>query len=88
MERCTPRASAVERVGTAAPSTASRFALNEVLRSATLREAALFRSVSRDHACLHLRLVHQINLAELAAREGSLIVATIELANVKALFQE
>jgi uncharacterized glyoxalase superfamily protein PhnB len=47
-----------------------------------------FYSVSRDRACLHLRLVHQANFIELAAREDSLILATIEVANVKALFQE
>jgi uncharacterized glyoxalase superfamily protein PhnB len=35
-----------------------------------------------------LRFVHQTNFAELATREGSLILATIEVANVKALFQE
>jgi catechol 2,3-dioxygenase-like lactoylglutathione lyase family enzyme len=47
-----------------------------------------YGSVSRDRACLHLRFVHQANFADLAAREGSLILATIEVANVKALFQE
>jgi catechol 2,3-dioxygenase-like lactoylglutathione lyase family enzyme len=47
-----------------------------------------YGSVSRDRACLHLRFVHQTNFAELAAREDSLILATIEVANVKALFQE
>jgi len=47
-----------------------------------------YGSVSRDRACLHLRFVHQTNFAELAAREASLILATIEVANVKALFQE
>lgn len=47
-----------------------------------------YGSVSRDGACLHLRFVHQPNFAELAAREGSLILATIEVANVKALFHE
>jgi catechol 2,3-dioxygenase-like lactoylglutathione lyase family enzyme len=47
-----------------------------------------YGSVSRDRACLHLRFVHQTNFAELAAREPSLILATIEVANVKALFQE
>lgn len=47
-----------------------------------------YGSVSRDRACLHLRFVHQTNFTELAAREGSLILATIEVANVKALFQE
>lgn len=47
-----------------------------------------YGSMSRDRACLHLRFVHQTNFAELAAREGSLILAAIEVANVKALFQE
>jgi uncharacterized glyoxalase superfamily protein PhnB len=47
-----------------------------------------YGSVSRDGACLHLRFVHDTNFAELAARETSLILATIEVANVKALFQE
>jgi catechol 2,3-dioxygenase-like lactoylglutathione lyase family enzyme len=47
-----------------------------------------YGSVSRDGACLHLRFVHQTNFTELAAREGSLILATIEVANVKALFEE
>ena len=47
-----------------------------------------YGSVSRDRACLHLRFVHQTNFGELAAREESLIVATIEVAQVKALFHE
>jgi uncharacterized glyoxalase superfamily protein PhnB len=47
-----------------------------------------YGSVSRDSACLHLRFVHATNFAELAAREGSLILAVIEVANVEALFQE
>lgn len=47
-----------------------------------------YGSVSRDRARLHLRFVHQTNFAELAAREASLILATIEVANVKVLFQE
>lgn len=47
-----------------------------------------YGSVSRDRACLHLRFVHQTNFSELAAREGGLILATIEVANVKALFHE
>ena len=47
-----------------------------------------YGSVSRDGACLHLRFVHQPNFAELAAREPSLILATIEVADVKALFEE
>jgi catechol 2,3-dioxygenase-like lactoylglutathione lyase family enzyme len=47
-----------------------------------------YGSVSRDRACLHLRFVRRPNFPELAAREASLILATIEVANVKALFQE
>ena len=47
-----------------------------------------YGSVSRDRACLHLRFVHQTNFSELAAREDSLILATIEVADVKALFHE
>lgn len=47
-----------------------------------------YGSVSRDRACLHLRFVHEPNFAALAAREGSLILATIEVRNVKALFEE
>ncbi|MBC9031290.1 VOC family protein [Sphingomonas sp. JC676] len=49
---------------------------------------AFYGSVSRDAACLHLRFVGQPNFTELAAREGSLILATIETGNVKALFEE
>ena len=44
--------------------------------------------MSRDRACLHLRFIHETTFAELAAREESLILSTIEVANVKALFQE
>ncbi|HEU4893767.1 MAG TPA: glyoxalase superfamily protein [Vicinamibacterales bacterium] len=47
-----------------------------------------YGSVSRDRACLHLRFVHRTNFSELAAREDALILATIEVANVKALFHE
>lgn len=47
-----------------------------------------YGSVSRDQACLHLRFVHEPNFAALAAREGSLILAGIEVRNVKALFEE
>lgn len=46
-----------------------------------------YASVSRDRVCLHLRLVHQPNFAQLAASERSLILATIEVTNVKALFE-
>jgi catechol 2,3-dioxygenase-like lactoylglutathione lyase family enzyme len=47
-----------------------------------------YGSVSRDDARLHLRFVHQTNFSELAAREGELILALIEVGDVKALFQE
>src|SRR5579862_4996436 len=47
-----------------------------------------YGSVSRDGVCLHLRCVHQPNFAELAAREVSLILATIEVSDVQGLFEE
>lgn len=47
-----------------------------------------YGSVSRGDACLHLRFVHRPNFTELAAREVSLILATIEVSDVRALFEE
>lgn len=47
-----------------------------------------YGSVSRDGVCLHLRLVDRPNFAELADRQVSLILATIEVTDVKALFDE
>lgn len=47
-----------------------------------------YGSVSRGDACLHLRFVHEPNFAQLAAREVSLILATIEVSDVHALFEE
>jgi uncharacterized glyoxalase superfamily protein PhnB len=49
---------------------------------------AFYGSVSRDNACLHLRFVHAPNFAALATEEGGLIVATIQVTNVKALYAE
>lgn len=49
---------------------------------------AFYGAVSRDGVSLHLRHVAAPNFAELAAREPFLILATIEVANVKALFAE
>lgn len=46
-----------------------------------------YGSVSRDRSCLHLRFVHEPNFAALAAREKSLILATIEVRHVKMLFE-
>jgi len=51
-------------------------------------EPPFYGSVSRGQACLHLRFVHAPNFAELAAREVSLILATIEVSDVRALFEE
>jgi uncharacterized glyoxalase superfamily protein PhnB len=47
-----------------------------------------YGSVSRDGVRLHLRFVHQPNFAELAAREVSLILATVEVSDVQRLFEE
>ena len=47
-----------------------------------------YGSVSRDGVCLHLRLVCQPNFAELAEREASLILATIEVSDVRSFFAE
>jgi uncharacterized glyoxalase superfamily protein PhnB len=47
-----------------------------------------YGSVSRGDVCLHLRCVHQPTFAELAAGEHSLILATIEVSDVHALFTE
>ncbi|HLV86955.1 MAG TPA: VOC family protein [Candidatus Sulfotelmatobacter sp.] len=47
-----------------------------------------YGAVSRDGVCLHLRLVHQPFFAQAAAREKSLILASIEVANVQGLFDE
>lgn len=47
-----------------------------------------YGAVSRDRARLHLRFVERPNFQELAAREESLILATIEVGDVAALFQE
>ncbi len=51
-------------------------------------EPPFYGSVSRDGFCLHLRFVHQPNFTELAAREVSLILATLEVSDVRALFAE
>lgn len=51
-------------------------------------EPPFYGSVSRGGVCLHLRFVHQPNFMELAAREVSLILATVEVSDVQALFEE
>ncbi len=47
-----------------------------------------YASVSRDGACLHLRFVHEPVFHLAAAREESLICASIETDDVQALFEE
>lgn len=51
-------------------------------------EPPFYGAVSRDGVQLHLRYVSQPNFAELAARQESLILATITVSNVRALFEE
>jgi uncharacterized glyoxalase superfamily protein PhnB len=47
-----------------------------------------YGSVSRDGVRLHLRFVHQPNFVELAAREVSLVLATVEVSDVQGLFED
>jgi catechol 2,3-dioxygenase-like lactoylglutathione lyase family enzyme len=47
-----------------------------------------YGAVSRDRVCLHLRFVHHPFFAPAAAQEKSLILASIEVANVQGLFEE
>ena len=47
-----------------------------------------YGEVKRDQAVLHLRHVDRPNFAELAAREVSLILATIAVSDVRALYAE
>ena len=51
-------------------------------------EPPFYGAVSRDGVCIHFRCVRQPNFAELAAREHSLILASIEVADVHAFFAE
>lgn len=51
-------------------------------------EPVFYGAVSRDGIVLHLRHVDEPNFAELAAREESLILATIETDDVRALFAQ
>lgn len=47
-----------------------------------------YGAVSRDGVCLHLRLVRRSFFVQAAAQEKSLILASIETANVQGLFEE
>ncbi|HZS60523.1 MAG TPA: glyoxalase superfamily protein [Gemmatimonadaceae bacterium] len=51
-------------------------------------EPPFYGSVSRDGVCLHLRFVHQPYFTQVAAHEESLILATILVEDVRALFEE
>ena len=51
-------------------------------------EPPFYGEIRRGGAVLHLRHVHEPNFAELAAREESLILATILVSDVKALHAE
>ncbi len=51
-------------------------------------EPPFYGSVSRDKARLHLRFVHELFFAEAAAHEESLILVSIEVSDVHALFKE
>lgn len=51
-------------------------------------EPPFYGSVSRDGARLHLRFVPHPTFADVAEREVSLVLATVEVANVKGLFAE
>ena len=49
---------------------------------------AFYGSVSRDGACIHLRFCHEPTFVAAANLEGQLLLATIGVSNVKALFAE
>ena len=51
-------------------------------------EPAFYGSVSRDGVRMHLRFVHEPVFAGIAAREESLIAASFEVSDVRALFDE
>ena len=47
-----------------------------------------YGAVSRDGVCLHMRYVEQPLFAQMAAREKSLLCASIQVSNVQGLFEE
>jgi uncharacterized glyoxalase superfamily protein PhnB len=49
---------------------------------------AFYGSVSRDGVCMHLRFCHDPAFVVMANIEGQLLLATVEVSNVKALFAE
>lgn len=92
-----PKTSATPQVGAATPILFSR----DVTAAAAFYRDQLgfeidflhgqppfYGAVSRDGACLHLRFVHEPNFVALARTEESLILATIQVTGVEALFAE
>lgn len=51
-------------------------------------EPPFYGAVSRDGVCLHLRFVREPNFAALASQEVWLVLATIEVDDIHALFTE
>ena len=51
-------------------------------------EPPFYGAVSRDGVCIHFRCVREPNFVELAAREHSLILASIEVDDIHAIFAE
>ena len=51
-------------------------------------EPPFYGAVSRDGVCIHFRCVRAPNFAELAATEHSLILASIEVDDIHAIFAE
>jgi len=51
-------------------------------------EPPFYGAVSRDGVCIHFRCVREPNFAKLAAREHSLILASIEVDDIHAIFAE
>lgn len=47
-----------------------------------------YGAVSRDGVCVHLRFVHEPYFTQVAAHEESLILASIEVTDVRGLFEE
>lgn len=47
-----------------------------------------YGAVSRDGVCLHLRFLRHLFFPQAAARQNSLILASVEVENVQGLFEE
>jgi len=47
-----------------------------------------YGAVSRDGVCLHIRFVHEPVFAQIAAQEESFICCSVQVSNVRGLFEE